>query len=576
MRWSLAYIPTLRETPTEAEIASHRLMLRAGLIRKLSAGIYSYLPLGFRSLLKVIRIVRVEMTRAGALEVLLPALQPAELWKRSGRYPQMGPEMVRFRDRHDKEMVLGPTHEEVITALVAGELRSYRNLPKTLYQIQTKFRDEPRPRFGVIRSCEFIMKDAYSFDRDRAGLAVSYQRMYDAYERIFTRCGLSVVVVEAETGVMGGEDSHEFMVLADNGEDTVVRCGACSYAASKGRAAIGQRIADRKSQVEGPKPMQAVETPGVSTVEKVSQLLKVSPARLIKTLLYQAGSQTVVALVRGDQEVNEEKLRRVVKADRLQMADPPMIQRVTGASVGFSGPVGLKGILTVADPDVMNLVNAVTGANEADKHLLNVNPGRDFKPDTVADIRFALAGDPCPKCGKALEVLSAIEVGHIFQLGAKYSSVLGATILDEDGKQRPLIMGCYGIGVTRVLAAVIEAHHDAAGICWPWSIAPYPVVIVPINQEDVSIRESAEALYREALEAGLEVLLDDRSVSGGVKLKDADLIGFPSRILLSEKTLQNDAVELKLRTDSKPTLIPRSEAIHSLKKLLDRYLSPPR
>ena len=575
MRWSLSYIPTLRETPTEAEITSHRLMLRAGLIRKLTAGTYSYLPLGFRSLLKVIRIVREEMTRAGALEVLLPALQPADLWKRSGRYPQMGREMIRFKDRHDKEMVLGPTHEEVITALVAGELRSYRDLPKTLYQIQTKFRDEPRPRFGVIRSCEFIMKDAYSFDRDQTGLNINYQRMVDAYVRIFTRCGLSVIAVEAETGVMGGEDSHEFMVLAEKGEDTVVRCSACSYAASKGRAGIGVPILHHPVSIEDPRQLKEVDTPGVSSVENVSRLLKIRSTQLIKTLLYQnQAGQTIAALVRGDHEVNEEKLRRAIKADRLQMADPSTIQRVTGATVGFSGPVGLKGVLIVADRNVMNLINAVSGANQTDKHLLNVNPGRDFQPNMVADIRYALAGDPCPQCGKAVEVLSAIEVGHVFQLGTKYTAALGATILDQDGKQKPLIMGCYGIGVTRVLAAVIESHYDAAGICWPWSIAPYPVVIVPINQEDASVRDSAEMLYREALDSGLEVLLDDRSVSGGVKLKDADLVGFPARILLSDKSLQKDSVELKLRNDPKPAFIPRSEAVPSLKKLLDRELEP--
>ena len=432
MRWSLAYIPTLRETPTEAEIISHRLMLRAGLIRKLSAGTYSYLPLGMRVLSKVTQIVREEMVRAGALEVLLPALQPAEIWKRSGRYTRMGPEMVRFKDRHGKEMVLGPTHEEVITSLVAGELRSYRDLPKTLFQIQTKFRDEPRPRFGVIRSCEFLMKDAYSFDRDETGLQVNYDRMYDAYRRIFERCGLTTIPVEAETGVMGGEDSHEFMVPAESGEDTVVRCGGCAYAASKERAA------------------------------------------------------------------------------------------------------------------------------------------RDLKPADGAEPQPVGDGAPCPKCRKPLKLLSAIEVGHIFKLGTKYTTSLEAAFLDEDGKQKPLVMGCYGIGVSRILPAVIETHQDEQGIRWPLAIAPYPVVIVSINPEEEGVREAAEDLYQEAVKAGFEVLLDDREVSGGVKMKDADLIGFPIRIVLSKKTLQKKSLEFKLREESDATRVEQGGAVSHLNKLLDR------
>ncbi len=574
MRWSLTYIPTLRETPAEAEIPSHRLMLRAGLIRKLSAGTYSYLPLGFRVLHKVIQVIREEMTRAGALEVLLPALQPGELWKRSGRDSQMGEQMIRFKDRHGKETVLGPTHEEVVTDLVSGELRSYRDLPKTLFQIQTKFRDEPRPRFGVIRSCEFLMKDAYSFDRDEAGMNVSYQRMYDAYSRIFSRCGLEAIPVEAETGVMGGEDSHEFMVLAENGEDRVVRCSSCSYAASLVRAAVGIPIVHTRPAGDSPKPVQVVDTPGVSSVEKVSQLLRVEPNRLVKTLVYRADSQLLVALVRGDHEVNPEKLRKAAGVQALEMADAAAIEKLTGAPVGFAGPVNLQGGRLIADPAVIQVVNAVTGANQADKHLVNVNPGRDFKPEEVADIRFAAEGDPCARCGKKLKLLAAIEVGHIFQLGTKYSAAMGATFLDEDGKQKPFVMGCYGIGVSRIVPAVIETHHDASGISWPFSMAPYPTVLLPINPDDDAVREAAEGLYREAVQAGVEVLLDDRSVSGGVKLKDADLIGFPLRILLSEKSLAKKSVELKRRTESEATLLPLSEAVDHLKKLLDREQQP--
>jgi len=431
MRWTQTYIPTLRETPTEAEIVSHRLMLRAGLIRKLSSGTYSYLPLGMRSLLKVIGVIRREMDRAGALEVLMPALQPAEIWKRSGRDKLMGPEMIRFRDRHGKEMVLGPTHEEVITQLVSGEVRSYRDLPKNLYQIQVKFRDEPRPRFGVIRSCEFLMKDAYSFDRDESGLKASYQKMVDAYRRIFACCGLEAIPVEAETGFMGGEDSHEFMVPAESGEDTIVRCSSCSYSAS------------------------------------------------------------------------------------------------------------------------------------LDKHLKNI------KPDAAADIPRPKEGGPCPKCGKPVRMLSAIEVGHIFKLGTKYSAGLSATFLDEDGKQKPFVMGCYGIGVTRILAAVVETHADPSGILWPISVAPYAAVIVPINLADSSTRSAAESLYQQLTQAGVDTLFDDREVSGGVKLKDADLIGFPVSILLSEKTLQQSSIELKLRWEGQSSLVPQGQVVSAVKKLLD-------
>ncbi len=569
MRWSQTYIPTLRETPAEAEIVSHRLMLRAGLIRKLSAGTYSYLPLGQRSLLKVIGIIRQEMNEAGALEVLLPALQPAELWKRSGRYNLMGPEMVRFKDRHGKEMVLGPTHVEVTTQLVAGEIRSYRELPKTLYQIQVKFRDEARPRFGVIRSCEFLMKDGYSFDRDLEGLDKSYQAMYKAYQRIFERVGLEAIPVEAETGFMGGEDSHEFMVLAPSGEDTVVRCAGCSYAASKDRAAIGA-IPNSQSPQKTSESAQIVDTPGVSSVEKVSAFLKVTPAQLVKTMIYLADGKPVAVLVRGDHEVNEGKLRKGLKAASLQLADPATIEKVTGAPVGFSGPVGLKGAKIIADLAAVLIDGAIVGANQPQRHLIHVYPGRDFQPDLVADIRYPQENDPCPKCKKSLKLEAAIEVGHIFKLGTKYSEALSATFLDEDGKQKPFIMGCYGIGVTRILAAIIETHQDQAGIQWPASVAPFPVVIVPINLADSATRQAAERLYGEASEAGLEVLLDDREVSGGVKLKDADLIGFPIRILLSNKTLQNSSAELKLRPDSQVQMARCEEVVAFLKKLLDK------
>ncbi len=567
MRWSNTHIPTLRETPADAEVASHRLMLRAGFIRKLSAGTYSYLPLGMRSLLKVISIIRDEMNRAGALEVLMPALQPADLWKKSGRYNVMGPELLRFKDRHGKEMVLGPTHEEVITSLVTGEVRSYKDLPKAIYQIQTKFRDEARPRFGVIRSSEFIMKDAYSFHRDEKSLDVTYQKMYDAYKRIFDRCGLETVPVEADSGMIGGDNSHEFMVLASCGEDTVVKCASCGYAASKDKAAVGASAA-AKPAADGMKPLHTLDTPGVSTVEKVAAFLKLKPAKLLKTMIYLADESPVAVLVRGDQEVHETKLKKLLNAEEMRMADAGTIERVTGGPVGFSGPVGLKGIKLVADSSVMGVLNAVVGANQADKHTVNVNACRDFTPEIIADIRYVQETDPCPKCGKPVSLLSAIEVGHVFKLGTKYSAPMEATFLDEDGKQKPFVMGCYGIGVTRILAAVAETHNDPAGIRWPASIAPYQGVVIPINMGDSAIKEAAERLYTQGLEAGMDLIYDDREVSGGVKMKDADLIGFPVRILFSEKTLQQSSAEFKRREDPQAKLIKLSELLPVLQEEL--------
>ena len=567
MRWSQAHIPTLREDPVEAEVASHRLMLRAGLIRKLSAGVYSYLPLGQRVLLKVIAVIREEMTRAGALEVLLPALQPAELWKRSGRYDLMGPEMVRFKDRHGKEMVLGPTHEEVITSLVAGGVRSYRQLPLNLYQIQVKFRDEPRPRFGVIRSSEFLMKDAYSFDRDEPGLERSYQAMYEAYRRVFARCGLDAIPVQAETGFMGGTDSHEFMVRADHGEDTIVRCG-CGYAASLARATMASPSDQRLATSDKLEPMRVVETPGLHTVEQVSAFLKVTPAQLVKTLIYVADGQPVAALVRGDHALNEAKLQKALKVQALRMADAATIQRVTGAPVGFSGPVGLTGVRLIADHAVTAQRDMVVGANQPERHATHVNSPRDFKPDETADLRDVVAGDPCPQCRKPMTLEPAIEVGHIFKLGTKYTEALGATFLDEDGKQKPLIMGCYGIGVTRIIPTVIETHHDAQGIQWPAAIAPYTVDVVPLNVQHAPSREAAEQLYQALTQAGVDAILDDRDERAGVKLKDADLIGFPLRVLISEKTLAQSQVEVKVRATGVVQFLPLTAPAADLLRLL--------
>ncbi|MCX5657049.1 MAG: proline--tRNA ligase, partial [Candidatus Omnitrophica bacterium] len=451
MRWSKAFIPTFKEDPKETEAISHKLMLRAGLIRKLASGTYSYLPLGWRVLNKVIGIVRQEMNAAGAQEVLMPAMQPKELWEKTGRYELLKPDiLITYKDRHGKEIVFGPTHEEIITSLIAGEIRSYRQLPQTLYQIQTKFRDEPRPRFGVIRTSEFIMKDAYSFDADWEGLEKSYKKMYDAYCRIFERCGLKYIPVEADPGMMGGNASHEFMVPAESGEDKIVVCKNCGYATSFDKAECAENSKQKPEQRnQNLKSIEEVSTPGISTVEKVAHLLKVTPQDLVKTIVFIADGKELAVLVRGDYEVNLVKLGRVLKVNSLGLADEKTIERVTGGSLGFSGPVGLKDIKILADYSVLGLNNFVAGANKKDRHLVNVNLKRDFKVDIFGDFRYVREEDSCPKCGKAITIITAIEIGHVFKLGTKYTEVLKAIFLDSCGVEKPLIMGCYGIGVNR-------------------------------------------------------------------------------------------------------------------------------
>jgi len=562
MRWSNCLIPTLREEPADAEIVSHKLMVRAGLIRRLGSGAYSYLPLGWRSLLKATAIIREEMDRAGAIEVFLPAIHPAELWKKTGRYDVMLEILMRFKDRADREIVLGPTHEEVITDLVAKEVRSYRDLPRTLYQIQTKFRDEPRPRFGVLRSREFIMKDAYSFDLDWDCLNRSYDAMYAAYCRIFERCGLPYLPVEADSGPMGGDVSHEFMVPTDAGEDMLVQCTGCKYAANVERGEIG----DVPASTEEMHPMKEVETPGMTTIEKVSGFLGVTADRLAKTLLFKVGNEVIAVMVRGDHAVNETKLRRVVGAE-IAMADEESVVRVSRAPVGFAGPVGLDARI-IADRAVAAGRNFVTGANKADAHILNVNPGRDFEIDQVADVRYAVDGDACPKCGAPLRIRRGIEVGHVFKLGTKYSQSLGATYLDEAGNSKTIVMGCYGIGVNRILAARIETHNDKDGIIWHPSIAPYETNIILVNSEDPTIREVGERVYRSLAEAGVDTIMDDRSESAGVKFKDSDLIGFPLRIAVGKKSLQKGGVELKLRDRQAGEIVPESHVAGRAKELL--------
>ena len=559
MRWTQTLIPTMKEVPAEAEIPSHRLMLRAGLVRQLIAGAYTYLPLGLRALRKAEAIVREEMDCAGAVEILMPALQPVELWQESGRFETYGDDLMKLRDRRGRQLVLGPTHEEVVTDLVRKHVESYRQLPIILYQIQTKFRDEPRPRFGVLRTCEFTMKDAYSFSTSLEQLGQSYQIMYDAYCRIFDRCGLSYVVVEAESGPIGGDVSHEFIVVAENGEDRLVKCSGCDYAANLEKAEIGlaETIVSGATTAE----LKKVATPGASTIGQLSDLLGVRPQEMIKTLIYEADGQAVAVLVRGDHEVNETKLRGALEASQLELASPETVGRVTGAPVGFAGPVSLE-CRMVADRAIGDLVNAVAGANEADAHYTGVNPGRDFPVPDLADLRFAADGDPCPRCGGTLSLKRGIEVGHVFKLGTKYSEALEATYLNDREERRPVVMGCYGIGLNRIVAGLVETNHDENGILWPLAIAPYEVVIVPLNVKKKEVLEVAEKLYEElaASDPSIDVMLDDRAVSPGVKFKDADLIGFPLRIVIGDRGLKQGQVEMKWRHEAESVQVPVQDA----------------
>jgi prolyl-tRNA synthetase len=547
MRWTKTLIPTLKEVPAEADSKSHILMLRAGMIRKLGSGAYSYLPLGMRTLNKITRIVREEMDRAGAVELLMPALWPAEILRESGRLEVFGDDIIKFTDRHGREGVLGPTHEEIITTLVRDNVSSYRQLPLTLYQIQTKFRDEVRPRFGILRTREFLMKDAYSFDTSQEGLEKSYDAMFDAYHAIFDRCGLDYVVVDAESGAMGGSRSQEFMVPSEIGDDTYVKCPGCGYAANTERADI-QPGQPADTPDNGPR-LKEVDTPDARTIEEVSKLLSVKPEQMIKTLIYRADGRPVAALVRGDHDLNENKLARATGASEIYLADASTIESVTGAPVGFAGPVGLKDVEIIADYAVMSVKDGVTGANKADAHLTGVVPGRDFKASSVADLRMAGDGDPCPECGMPMEASHGIEVGHVFQLGTKYSKSLGATFLDQDGREKPYIMGCYGIGLNRIAAAIVESFSDDDGIVWPPSIAPYQVAILPLKVGNEEIMRASESAHDALDEAGIDVILDDRDESPGSKFKDADLIGFPLKVVVGRGYEKNGTLELQVRTD---------------------------
>jgi prolyl-tRNA synthetase len=571
MRYSQYLLPTLKEVPSEAEVPSHQLMLRSGMIRKLASGVYSYLPLGLRTIRKVEAIIREEMNRAGAIEILLPFVQPAELWQESHRWEEYGSELARFKDRHNRECCLGPTHEEVITDIARKEIRSYRQMPLNLYQIQTKFRDEIRPRFGVMRAREFIMKDAYSFDVDEAGVDISYQKMIEAYTWIFTRCGLKFRAVEAETGLIGGTFSHEFMVLAETGEETIVSCTRCSYAANIEKAQFRRPLKDQTFSKESQKPIQKVLTPEKRTVEEVTQFLNVSPQDLVKTLIFESEKGHIAALVRGDHEISENKLRMVGGIESIQLASEEGVEEITHAPKGFAGPIGLS-IPILADLDIQDMVNYVTGANERDAHFIHVNTGRDFQISQFADLRKFTPGDRCPLCGEETQTDKGIEVGHTFKLGTKYSLAMGATFSDDQGKEKEIVMGCYGIGVGRTVAAAIEQSYDQNGIVFPMPIAPFQVLILPVNIKREFLKEAAERLYQTLSEKGVEVLYDDREETPGVKFKDADLIGIPLRVTLGEKNFKKGLVEIKRRRDGEIFLVKKEEVLSKIKELIDQEM----
>ena len=569
MKWSQSLIPTLKENPSEAEIDSHKLMIRAGLIRRITAGAYAYLPLGTLVLNKVINIVREEMNRAGAIEVFLPALQPLNLLEESGRLNVFGDDLITFEDRHGKTTALGPTHEEIITDIVGNEINSYRQLPITLYQIQTKFRDETRPRFGVLRSKEFIMKDAYSFDIDYEGLNKSYKLMYDAYCRIFDRCDLDYIVVEADSGAMGGDVSHEFMVPSSVGEDVLIRCLKCGYSANRERAEFAPIPKENHVTLQ---TVKEVLTPNKHTIQEVSTFLKVSPSKMVKTMIYISNGEPIAVLLRGDHEVNETKLTKVLGQEAVALADHTTIEHVTGARLGFAGPVGLKTRI-IADQAVSVLSNFVTGANKSDFHLLNVNTERDFKIDQIANVRYVTKGDKCPKCNHDLDISQGIEIGHVFKLGTKYSDALKAKFLDTNGKEKSMIMGCYGIGVNRIIASLIERSHDENGIIWPLLLAPYKVIIIPVNVSDTNSMQMANSIYEDlSNNPGIEVLLDDRDLRPGVKFKDADLIGIPIKIIIGRKFTETKELEIKLRKSGE-IFLARHENIKSKIKELFETLS---
>lgn len=553
MRVSKLYAPTLREVPAEAEVVSHQLMLRAGFMRKAAGGIYTYLPLAWRVLKKIERIVREEMDAKGSQELLMPIVQPAEIWQESGRWDVYGAEMFRLQDRHNRCFCLGPTHEEMVTTLIRGDVRSYRQLPLSVYQIQNKYRDERRPRFGLMRGREFIMKDAYSFDRDEAGLDKSYQDMYDAYTNIFTRCGLNFRPVEADSGAIGGSGSHEFMVIADSGEAEIVFCTSCDYAANVEKA----ELFPLEAQEEAMLTKEEVVTPDCKTIADVCAYLKLPVDHSVKAVAYNSEKGLILCFVRGDHEVNEIKVINTCGVIDLEMATEEQLA-AAGTVGGYMGPVGIdnKKVIVVVDATVMKMHNVCCGANKEGYHFINVNPGRDFTPTYVADIRLIQEGDPCPHCGGEVSKARGIEVGQVFKLFTKYSSALKATYLDENGKEQPIVMGCYGVGVSRTMAAAIEQNYDDNGIIWPIEIAPYHVLVVPVNTKDEASAAKAEEIYMQLKKVGLETVIDDRNERPGVKFKDADLIGYPLRVVVGPKTLTEGNLEVKIRKTGEIRYLP--------------------
>jgi len=578
MRFSKLFGKTLREAPAEAESASHQLLLRAGMIAQVAAGIYSYLPSGWRVLRKIENIIREEMDNAGGQELMLPVLQPFELWQQSGRHTSFGQTMFTLTDRKEHKLVLGPTHEEVIAELAHHYLQSYRDLPLLVYQIQTKFRDEPRPRGGLLRVREFIMKDLYSFDVDEAGLDESYRKMSQAYQNIYARCGLSTSIVEADSGAIGGKESHEFMVISETGEDEMVFCPDCGYSANVEKAQISKAIMEdviaseaKQSRGEGaakqPLPLEEIATPEQKTIEEVADFLGVPQEQTLKAVFYIADKEFVFVVIRGDLEVNETKLRNTLKCTELRLATEDEVQQ-TGIVVGFASPIGIKGTKVIADDSITLGSNFITGANKPGYHFKNANYPRDFEVDITADIALAHHGDSCPKCGSNLSSTRGIEVGHIFKLGTFISEKLGASFLDQTGTYRPAVMGCYGIGLGRLLAAIVEQNHDDKGIIWPLSVAPYQAYLCLLHLDSPEVASAAEKAYQELGNAGIEVLFDDRDESPGVKFNDADLLGIPLRLTLSPRTLKNQSIEAKWRTEKETQLLPLENLAAEVNKQL--------
>ena len=566
MRFSRGFLPTLKEAPAEAEVVSHKLMVRSGMIRRLAAGVYTLLPLGVRVQRKVEQILREELNRAGAQEVFLPTLNPAELWQKTGRWEAYGKELIRLKDRHERDFCLGPTHEEVVTDLVAREVRSYRDLPLNLYQIQTKFRDEIRPRFGVMRGREFTMKDGYSFDRDEAGAERSYEEMVEVYTRIFRRCGLKFSAVEADPGAIGGSFSHEFMVMADTGEEAITVCDSCGYAANVEKSPVRLKLPENE---EG--ELKKVHTPGAHTIEEVAEFFSLPAYRMVKTLLYVADGEPVAALIPGHRELNEIKLKNALDALDIELADSETVEKLTNSEVGFAGPVGLSNVRLVADSSIENSGGLIVGANQTDYHYTGVREGRDFAANKFTDLTVAQEGDACPKCEAGLSIRRGIEVGHVFKLGCKYSESLDATYQDENGETHTIVMGCYGIGVGRTVAAAIEQNHDEDGIIWPTPIAPYHVDIIPVRVDDETMKV-CEHIYDSLEFTGLDVILDDRDERPGVKFKDADLMGFPYKVVIGPRGLKEGKIEIKSRKTGETQLVAMNEAVSFLENLISEEM----